>query len=165
MQGEINPRFSSPHARAAEWAHVRQLLTSAEIYWLATVRTDGQPHVTPLIGIWTEDAFHFCTGADERKALNLRRNDRATVSTGCNVYGVGTDVVVEGRAALVADHPLLERLAAAFVEKYGDDWRFIVRDGLFVGTEGNEALVFKVTPAKAFGFTRGASFAQTRFVP
>ena len=59
------------------------------MYWLSTVRPDGRPHVTPLLGIWLDGALYFCTGPDERKAKNLARNPRcilagrgATGSTG-----------------------------------------------------------------------------------
>ena len=50
--------------------------TSAELYWLTTVRKDGRPHITPLVGAWVDDAFVFCTGPEEQKAQNL---DHSTV--------------------------------------------------------------------------------------
>src|ERR1017187_7176346 len=48
-----------------EWSRGRAVVASAEVYWLSTVRPDGRPHVTPLLGIWLEGAFYFCTGPDE----------------------------------------------------------------------------------------------------
>jgi hypothetical protein len=62
--------FSSPNATPTEWSQARDELADAEVYWLSTVRPDGRPHVTPLLGIWLEDALYFCTGPDERKAKN-----------------------------------------------------------------------------------------------
>jgi hypothetical protein len=57
--------FSSPNATPTEWSQARDELADAEVYWLSTVRPDGRPHVTPLLGIWLEDALYFCTGPDE----------------------------------------------------------------------------------------------------
>jgi hypothetical protein len=37
------------------------------------------------------------------------------------------------------------------------------RDGTFFGEEGNEALVYEVTPTTAFGFGKGELFSQTRW--
>ncbi|MFB7546034.1 DUF6191 domain-containing protein [Streptomyces sp. NPDC056154] len=37
---------------------------------MSTVRPDGRPHVTPLIGVWSQSALYFSTGASERKGLN-----------------------------------------------------------------------------------------------
>lgn len=44
------------------------MLDRAELYWLTTVRPDGRPHVTPLIGVALDAAAHFCTGLREHKA-------------------------------------------------------------------------------------------------
>ena len=54
-----------------------------------------------------------------------------------------------------------QRIAAAYVAKYGSVWRFEVRDGAFAHG-GNTALVFEVAPVKAFGFAKG-TFGQTRW--
>ncbi|HEV2928369.1 MAG TPA: pyridoxamine 5'-phosphate oxidase family protein [Propionibacteriaceae bacterium] len=60
--------FSSDGAVATEWAKALADLQGAEVYWLSTVRPDGRPHVTPLLGIWLDGALYFCTGPSERKA-------------------------------------------------------------------------------------------------
>jgi hypothetical protein len=54
--------FSSPNAKPTKWSQARGELTGAEVYWHSTVRPDGRPHVTPLLGIWLEGALYFCTG-------------------------------------------------------------------------------------------------------
>ena len=41
-------------------------------------------------------------------------------------------------------------------------FHFTVCDGAFYG-EGGAAVVYQVTPAKAFGFGKGESFSQTRW--
>ncbi|WUW24480.1 pyridoxamine 5'-phosphate oxidase family protein [Streptomyces sp. NBC_01463] len=160
---ELDPRYSSPGAAPGAWEDARRLLSGAELYWLSTVRPDGRPHVTPLIGVWWQGALHFCTGADERKARNLAANDEVVLTTGTNSWSAGYDVVVEGRAERVADGEALARLAQVWEEKYGPDWRFDVADGVFVGAQGNRAEVFAVSPRTVFGFGKGDPFTQTRW--
>jgi pyridoxamine 5'-phosphate oxidase-like protein len=128
---ELDARFSSEDATAREWSEGRQHLGRAEVYWISTVRPDGRPHVTPLIAVWLDDALCFCTGPDERKASNVARNPYCVVTTGSNALGEGFDVVVEGTAARVNDDDGLRDVAGAYRLKYGDSWRFAVRDGAF----------------------------------
>lgn len=161
---ELDPDYSEAGATACPWSVARKLLTGAEVYWLSTVRPDGRPHVTPLIGVWADGALHFATGAEERKARNLAAGPEVVLMTGTgdNSMSKGLDVVIEGRAERVTDEAPLNRLAAAWEAKYGPQWHFDVRDGTFVNG-GRAALVFRVRPRKAFGFGRGAHFSQTRW--
>jgi len=162
---ELAQRFSSPEATPRPWTDARTELARAEIYWLSTVRPDGRPHVTPLIAVWVGEPLYFCTGPDERKAKNLAENPGCVVTTGCNAIGEGFDVVVEGSATLVHDAALLQRVADAYVAKYGSEWTFIVEDGAFrqADEESGAALVFEVAPSTAFGFGKGEPFSQTRY--
>jgi general stress protein 26 len=159
----LDPRFSDADASPTPWTTAQEHLERAEIYWLGTVRPDGRPHTTPLIAVWHDSAFYFCTGADERKAKNLAQNPRCTVTTGCNTYNEGLDLVLEGDAARITDEAILQRIAAAYEAKYGSDWHWDVRDGMFHGNEGNAALVFAIEPTRGFGFAKGAPFGQTRW--
>jgi uncharacterized pyridoxamine 5'-phosphate oxidase family protein len=159
---ELDARFSSDGATPTSWAEARRHLEAAEVFWVSTVRPDGRPHVTPLISVWLEDALYFCTGPSERKARNLTRNPHCILTTGCNALGEGLDLVVEGDAAQVSDDAKLRRIAGAYESKYGSDWRFAVRDGVFVH-DGGVAIVYEVAPAKAFGFRKGEEFSQTRW--
>lgn len=165
----LDARFSSPGAEAQPWEVGRGTVAGAEVYWLVTVRADGRPHVTPLLGIWMDERFHFCTGPSEQKARNLEGNDHCAVLTGANVSD-GLDVVVEGRAVRVTDDGTLRRLAAAYEDKYGSDWVFTVDAGAFRhgdeslrGDDPGIAIVFTVAPETAFGFGKGAVYSQTRW--
>lgn len=158
---DLDGRFSSENAEPVPWERVRETLESAEIFWLTTVRPDGRPHVTPLLAVWMEEVLCFCTGEAEQKAHNLAKNPRLILTTGCNTFNAGFDIVVEGAAERMLDPNRLQRLADAYLAKY--DWRYTVADGAFAGEEGNRALVFEVTPTTVFGFGKGEPFSQTRY--
>lgn len=92
----LDTRFSGPNAQAISWADTVALLEKAELSWLSTVRADGRPHVTPLVAVWLEGTLYFHTGAHEQKFANLRANRHVVLTTGCNRWDGGVDVVVEG---------------------------------------------------------------------
>src|SRR5580692_12541321 len=94
--------FSSDDAIPAEWEKGRAELQDAEVYWLSTVRPDGRPHVTPLLGVWLDGALYFCTGPGERKAKNLSENLHCVLTTGRNTLE-GLDLVIEGTAEKATD--------------------------------------------------------------
>ena len=158
---EFDARYSSSGATATTWAEAREVLRSAEVYWLSTVRPEGRPHVTPLLSVWMDGSLFFCTGGGERKAMNLVTNPHCVLTTGCNGLDSGVDLVVEGDAVRVSDDATLQRLAAGYLTKYGSDWHFDVREGAFHG-EGGEAVVYEVAPVTAFAFGKG-EFSQTRW--
>jgi nitroimidazol reductase NimA-like FMN-containing flavoprotein (pyridoxamine 5'-phosphate oxidase superfamily) len=59
---------------ATPWAAARERLENPEqgrMYWLATVRPDGRPHVMPLLRLSLDGAFYFITGESTRKGKNL----------------------------------------------------------------------------------------------
>lgn len=159
---ELNSQFSSADAVPVPWPEARERLEKAEVYWLTTVRPDGRPHVTPLVSVWLESALYFCTGPSERKAKNLERNSHCVITTGCNTFADGLDLVVEGQAVAVNDEARLQRVADRYAEKYDPIFHFTVRDGAFYG-QGGQALVYEVNPSKAFGFGKGEIFSQTRW--
>ena len=159
--GQIDARFSEPDAGPTPWAAVARALEEAELYWLTTVRADGRPHVTPLIGVVHDDAAHFCTGLREQKARNLEHHAEVALTTGTNTWAQGLDVVVEGTAARVTDNAELQRLADAYVAKYGEVWRFEVGDGAF-GEGEHAAAVFRVVPRKVLAFAK-EPHAQTTY--
>jgi uncharacterized pyridoxamine 5'-phosphate oxidase family protein len=165
---ELDARYSSEGADAVSWERAEEALRQAELFWLSTVRPDGRPHVTPLIAVWLDGAVYFCTGPEERKARNLVRNRAVALTTGCNAWNQGFDVVVEGEAVRLTDDERLRRVAAAYESKYGSDWLFTVHDGAFRHAEEalrddpGEAWVYEVAPVTVFGFGKG-EFSQTRW--
>ena len=159
---EQDIRFGDPESPPTPWADVRRVLDSSELFWISTVHRDGRPHVTPLPAVWIDDRLHFCTGPAEQKAVNVAGNPRVVLTTGCNQWKQGLDVVVEGVAAQVADDSRLRELADLWRSKYQGDWDFAVKDGMFHHDDGGSAVVFEVAPTKVLAFAKG-QFAQTRY--
>jgi general stress protein 26 len=159
----FDQEYSDPAAVATEWDETSKALETAEIFWISTVRADGRPHVTPVVAVWFEEAIWFSTGEVEQKFANLRANPHVVLTTGCNRWDQGLDVVVEGDAVRVTDDDVLKRIAAAFTVRWDGRWQFTARDGAFRDSDGNgEALVFAVTPAKVFAHAKGDPFGATR---
>ena len=164
MPGRLDPRFSDPDADATSWDDTLRALEQAELYWLTTVRRDGRPHVTPLIGVLDDGVVHFCTGAGEQKARNLEHANRVALTTGTNTWAAGLDVVVEGLAVRVTDDDALRRLADAYVAKYGEVWRFEVAGGAFRNAESEDPVpVFRIEPSKVMAFAKDPH-AQTTYL-
>jgi len=162
MNGKIDKRFSDPQAEPTPWADVVDALDKAELYWITTVRADGRPHVTPLIGVVDGEVTHFCTGLEEQKARNLEHNSNVALTTGNNSWASGLDVVVEGAAVRVTDDEALRRLAQAWEAKYGSEWHWEVADGMFRHADGGGAAVFRIEPSKVLAFAKDPH-GQTTF--
>jgi general stress protein 26 len=100
------------------WSHALARLEAAQVYWLATVRPDGCPHVTPLWGAWVAGAWYFDGVPQTRWARNLQRNHHAAIH-----LESGEDVViVEGIVEdimHVEDADLATAIIASWDAKYG----------------------------------------------
>jgi general stress protein 26 len=160
---ELSP-FNSPDAVETEWTRGRAELAAAELFWLSTVRADGRPHVTPLLGVWLDGALYFCDGADERKAKNLSENPHWVLTTGHSTLE-GLDLVIEGTAETTSDPAELGRVADTYESKYGAhfDSPDATWSGLGDATRRLEALVYRAAPVTGFGFGKGKPFSQTRW--
>jgi nitroimidazol reductase NimA-like FMN-containing flavoprotein (pyridoxamine 5'-phosphate oxidase superfamily) len=162
---ELHAGFSSEGAQPTEWAEGHQHLDEAEVFWLSTVRPDGRPHVTPLLAVWCADAMYFCTGSDERKAKNLKRNPHCILTTGRNTLDESLDIVVEGQVTNVSDEAELQQVANTYEAKYGK--HLTAPEGTWFGLGDSirrgEVLVYRVTPTTLLGFARGEQFSQTRW--
>jgi hypothetical protein len=86
---------------------------SAQLTWfLGTVRPDGRPHAAGVGALYLDGDVWFTSSPAARKARNLARNARCTLSVRLD----GIDLVLEGSADRVTDTPTLERLAARYRE-------------------------------------------------
>ncbi len=160
---ELDAPYSTEGAPPTPWTTARDHLDKAEVYWLSTVRSDGRPHVTPVVAVWMDGSLYFSTGPDEQKSKNLERNAHVVITTGRNSFHEGLDVVIEGDAVRTSDDATLQPLAEKFAAKYDDAFGFRVRDGSFSHDEGGVAHVYEVAPVKAFSYARGEQGSATRY--
>lgn len=161
---KLDQPYSNPEAHAIGWEETRRVLETAELSWISTVRADGRPHVTPLVTVWVEDALYFQTGTAEQKFANLRGNPNVVLTTGCNRWEDGIDVVVEGTALHITEDKLLARVAEAYAARWDGRWQLVVRDGHFGKRTAADwsSEVFGVKPAKVFAHAKGDPFGATR---
>ena len=160
----LDRRFSSEGAAPTEWPAARDQLRDAKSYQLTTVRTDGRPHQTTIVGVWVDEVFSFTTSSGEQKAHNLMAGNRHVIVTAGNSGWDGMDVILEGEAVDVTDTDRLSGLVDAYRDKYEDWFGFRLVDGEFTAPGAiGPVLVYDVRARKAFGFAKGDTFSQTRW--
>ena len=117
--------------------------------------------MAPLVGVWHDEAFHFCTGLEEQKAVNLAHDPRLAITTGKNTWQQGLDVVIEGAAIRVVGGDVLGPVADTYRGKYAGAWDFGHGDEAFQH-EAGEAAVFRVVATKILAFGK-EPHSQTAF--
>lgn len=121
------------------------------MFWMATVRPEGLPHVRPILAVWVDGALHFVSSTSSRKWANLGHSSHCSISTGTP----GLDLVVEGEAVRVTDEATLRRVADASDSKYG--WPVEIREAAFhaegAPTAGPPPFhIYQVQPRTVYGF-------------
>ena len=119
------------------WPWAEERLKSARVYFVATVRPDGRPHVMPVWGIWMDSAFHFCTSPTSRKVRNLAANPHCVV----HIEPGEETVIVEGNAEEVKGREQWARFIETYDLKY--DWHNWDLE--------NSQAIYTVRPTVAFG--------------
>lgn len=146
-------------AAVMPWEQARQRLAAARLYWVATVRAGGGPHVRPVFAVWVDGLLYSTTNGARAKARNLAADPRVAFTTTTEEI----DFVVEGTAAPVTDAAELERVAEAYRAKYG--WPLTVEDGELHAPFGAPAAgpppyrPYAVTPSVIFAMGTDDAFA------
>ncbi len=97
------------------WSWAQERLARSHDYWLATVTPDGTPHLMPVWAVWHAGRLWFSSSNGSRKARNLGREPRCTVSTDNPLE----PVVVQGQVERVTDRDALMAMLRAENAKYG----------------------------------------------
>ena len=160
---KLDQRYSGAAAVATTWDETRQALEDAELFWVSTVRADGRPHVTPVVGAWCDGAMWFTTGTEEQKYLNLTRQSAGGADHRLQQLGPRAGRGGGGRGPSRHRRGRAQRAAKAFAVKWQGAWQFAVRDGRFYngGSEDWPCEVFSVTPARVFAHKKGEPFGAT----
>jgi nitroimidazol reductase NimA-like FMN-containing flavoprotein (pyridoxamine 5'-phosphate oxidase superfamily) len=96
------------------WSNVDRRLCSMREIWIATASPSGKPDATPVWFWWDGEAIYFTCAAVARKARNIAHQPEVVL-----LNGDGADpIVIKGRAERVGAMDELERLDAAYAEKY-----------------------------------------------
>ena len=98
------------------WSHVTERMTSAVHYWVCTVSPDGQPHATPVDGLWLDDRLYFGGSRQTRRNRNLVENQAVCI----HLESADDVLILHGEARLhTPDRALALRLVEASAQKYG----------------------------------------------
>jgi nitroimidazol reductase NimA-like FMN-containing flavoprotein (pyridoxamine 5'-phosphate oxidase superfamily) len=117
------------------WAEVERRLVEAAVYWLATTRPDGRPHVVPRWGVWLDGAFWYDGSPQTRHVRNLLGNEACTL----HLEDGTSAVIVEGTAGPTSSPgPTLGRRLSTAFGKYKelgyspapDSWEGALAGGL-----------------------------------
>ena len=109
-----------------------QRLQTEQNIWLATVRSNGRPHLVPIWFVWVDGRIFICTGSDSIKARNVLSNPQVAVS----LENGNQPVVLEGRAKPIEHAP--RPVVDAFQAKY--DWN--------IETDSTYDQVIEIEPIK-----------------
>ena len=124
------------------WSWADERLLHSHDYWLATACEDGRPHVMPVWAVWRDGAVWASSALGSRKARNLARDGRCTVTTDDPLE----PVVMDGHAESVQDPDLINAFLEGMNAKYGTSY-----EPSFLDPGVNAT--FRITPEVVFGLT------------
>jgi general stress protein 26 len=138
------------------WSNVDRRLHSMREIWVATASPKGRPDATPVWFWWDGEAIYFTCAAVARKARNIAHEPEVVVFN-----GDGADpIILKGRAERVTDRAELERVDAAYSEKYvdpgtGERWTIFVADDH----------VYRVRPRLVSAWSYATAANRTDWIP
>lgn len=97
--------------------------------WLASVRSDGRPHLIPIWFVWYEGKIWIATGRSSQKHRNIQHDPRVCVA----LEDGNNPLVIEGSAAAYLDDATRDALAPHFVAKFSWDFRSDSDYSLLIG--------------------------------
>jgi PPOX class probable F420-dependent enzyme len=114
------PPSREPLKGHVSWRWVDAQLNASRSIWIASTRPDGTPHAMPVWYVWDDSGavprVYFITARSTQKARNLARTPSVVLH-----LGLADDVVaVHGKAVIVEDAAEIDRLDAAYRDKYVD---------------------------------------------
>lgn len=135
------------------WSWAEERLDRSHDFWLATVTPEGAPHLMPVWAVWQAGSLWFSSSNGSRKARNLAREPRCSLSTSNPLE----PVVVHGRARRVTDPGELRAMLDAENAKYGTSY------GMDMADPASNS-VFSLRPEWVFALDSGDfSGSPTRF--
>ncbi len=92
------------------WSHVTAQMTMARHYWVCTVSPNGQPHATPVDGLWLDDRLYFGGSPQTRRNRNLAENPAVCI----HLESADDVLILQGKARLhTSERAVAQRMAQA----------------------------------------------------
>lgn len=112
---------------------------------LATLMPDGRPHVSVVFAVPIDGALWISSTADRLKTRNLRRDPRATFTSGTSAW-----VAIEGLMRMRYGDDALELLRRYYRTARGEhpDWEDYDR-----AMVQERRLILELLPQRAYGYT------------
>ncbi|MGW8317773.1 MAG: pyridoxamine 5'-phosphate oxidase family protein [Candidatus Promineifilaceae bacterium] len=134
----------------ARWRAIDARLGREMTIWVATTRSDGRPHLTPVWYVWLDERIYIAIGVESQKIANLRRNQSIAVA----LPSTENVVILEGEAHL-ADRTKVDLLGDHFFHKYEWDFRY---------DETEDWRLVEITPHKILAWGDGYDDEGTRIL-
>jgi nitroimidazol reductase NimA-like FMN-containing flavoprotein (pyridoxamine 5'-phosphate oxidase superfamily) len=80
-QLDIPHEYGTPTERL-DWSSVESKLKASSVYWIASTRPDGRPHVVPRDGIWLDGCLYYGGVAATVHHRNITSNPEVVVHIG-----------------------------------------------------------------------------------
>lgn len=115
---------------ASAW---KDRLAKQRVVWIATVRSDGRPHLVPVWFVWRDPNVYACIAPGSVKGRNLAKNSNVCVALEDGVH----PVICEGEAKPV-EKPWPDEIIALFEQKY--EWN--------IATDQQYTQLIEIVPRK-----------------
>ncbi|MFZ4813790.1 MAG: pyridoxamine 5'-phosphate oxidase family protein [Phototrophicaceae bacterium] len=96
------------------WDWVTNEIVQSRNYWVSSTRSNGNPHVAPVWGVWHEEALYFGSDPQSQKGKNFAHNPNIVV----HLESGDDTVILEGTVSLFNDETALEAVQAKYGVKY-----------------------------------------------
>jgi PPOX class probable F420-dependent enzyme len=138
------------------WTNVDRRLRSMREIWIATTSPKGRPDAVPVWFWWDGESVYFTCKAGTTKPRNIAHEPNVVLHN-----GDGADpIIVKGEAARVTDRAELERVDAAYREKYVDPSSGTSAT-IFVADDH----VYRVTPRLVSAWSYATAATRTDWKP
>jgi nitroimidazol reductase NimA-like FMN-containing flavoprotein (pyridoxamine 5'-phosphate oxidase superfamily) len=115
---DIPQEYGNPTQRL-EWADVERRLERASVYWIASTRPDGRPHVIPRDGMWFDGGLYYGGSPKTVHYSNITRNPHVAVHIGDGHEAIIVEGAVEIEKPTEEMAALLSDEAFAKYPQYG----------------------------------------------
>jgi hypothetical protein len=130
-QMDVPPDYPRP-SQLLPWSAVSEKIEAARVYWFASTRPDGRPHVVPRDGTWIDNALYYGGSEETVHHRNVTANPAVTMHIGDGMEAIIVDGVVQSESLDVAAAARLADASFAKYPQYGRMDPSVYREGVLV---------------------------------